>query len=246
MAETIDVAQILDGNRRFAKREGLSVLEGHRAGGDNFKRLIECARDMQKIRVLAGWCLSRKNLDNRGEAEVNGIFGIGCEFLADLRDNWMDRAENKEVRLLHMGQRERMQERPMGREMLKLLDGIATHTRDRVGMIVALCFDYSGEDELGRALRAWHADGAQGDPATAYRDYLDLPRQGVPFRGLDLILRTGKEQGESHRDGAFMHPYVAPGETRVRDSELLFPEFKPQHFTLEVHAYLAEQKREGK
>lgn len=242
--QSIDVGMILDGNRRFARKSGLnSVTEGHRAGGENFKNIIERARDEQRVRVLAAWCLSCKNLDNRSTLEIEGIFGISNEFLEDLRDSWVDRPENADVRLLHMGRQDRMLQSHRGRRMLTLLSDIAAHTRERTGMVVALCFDYAGADEQQRAIAAWREDGM---PTASFEPYLDLPRQGVPFRPLDLILRTGKEAGESDRSGAFLHPYMIAGETRLRSSTLLFPEFTPDHFSAELDAYMAEAKREGK
>lgn len=246
--EQHDIGIILDGNRRYAKRRGLvSVVEGHRAGGENFKRIIERTRDMQAdIRVLAAWCMSCKNLDGRSAFEINGIFGIGEEFLTDLRDNWMHRPENSSIRLFHMGRRGRMEAYPSGRAMLRVLDQVSEETNDRTGMAVGLCFDYSGDDEQQRALEAWVAAGMPGSPGTGYRQFLDIPRQGIPYRPLSLIIRTGKEDGESDRDGAFLAPYTITGETRLRSSELLFPEFTPDAYEAVVRAYLTEQKREGK
>lgn len=237
---------VLDGNRRKARRNQQPVVEGHRSGGNTFKATIERSRAMQNIRVLAAWCMSRKNFESRSPEEIDGIFSIGTEFLTDLRDNWMDLPENQQVRLLHMGERGRMEQRESGDRMMKIFDEIMHHTRERTGMIVALCFDYSGEDELQRALRLWQANGAQGDIGVGYRDYLDLPRQGVPYRPTNLIIRTGKEEGESDRDGAFLSPYTIQGETRLRSSELLFPDFSPDTFEATVSAYLSEKKREGK
>lgn len=242
--QQIDVGMILDGNRRLARKRGLSsVTEGHRLGGDNFKKIIECARDDLRIRVLAAWCMSCKNLENRSSLEIEGIFTIGQEFLRDLRDNWMDRPENQSVRLLHMGRQDRMVESPAGNGMLGLLNDIAQHTRERTGMVVALCFDYSGEDEQRRAIEAWKADGLR---TPSFEPYLDLPRQDVAYRPLDLLIRTGKEDGESDRSGAFLHPYQVAGETRLRSSTLLFPEFVPEEFAAVLNAYFAETKREGK
>ncbi len=242
--EPIDVGMILDGNRRFARKQGLaSITEGHRAGGDNFKRIMERARDEQRVRVLAAWCLSCKNLDSRSSLEIEGIFGIGQQFLTDLRDTWMDREENLGVRLLHMGRQDRMEQSPGGRRMLATLNDIAAHTRDRAGMVVALCFDYSGEDEQRRAIEAWKE---RGTPGASFEEHLDLPRQGVAYRPLDLMIRTGKEDGESDRSGAFLHPYMIAGETRLRSSAALFPEFTPDDFSAVLDAYFAEAKRQGK
>src|SRR3989338_1381206 len=105
MAESkkLYVGLIPDGNRRWAKAKGLSAIKGHEAGTESVKKIFECARDMQIIRILAAWGLSRKNIEKRPTLQITGLYGLLESTLKDLRDNWMDKTENRDVRLVHLG-----------------------------------------------------------------------------------------------------------------------------------------------
>src|SRR5688572_31467279 len=68
------VAIIMDGNRRWARRHGLTELEGHAAGVEAIRALLKhvVRRD---IRVLSLYAFSRENWA-RSDEEVHGLFQL--------------------------------------------------------------------------------------------------------------------------------------------------------------------------
>ena len=75
----------MDGNRRWAKAQGLSSLEGHKKGGDVFAESMQWVRDAD-IPHAVYYAFSTENW-HRGEKEVS--------YLMDLFRTWMDKLEEK-------------------------------------------------------------------------------------------------------------------------------------------------------
>ncbi len=63
------LALIPDGNRRWAKKNALSVKLGHQQGLENFKRLYEKIADMKIPYFSFGWA-SSDTLTKRNKGEV--------------------------------------------------------------------------------------------------------------------------------------------------------------------------------
>ena len=241
------VGLIPDGNRRWASKHGKSPIEGHREGAECVKRIFERARDMMIVRILAAWGLSCKNVDNRPPDQLTGLYMLMESTLEDLRDNWMDRLENKNIRMVHMGRRDRMENDIDGRDVLARLDEIHEHTRDRTGMIIALCLDYDGLNERDRALTLWRINGARDDE-TSFLQHLDLPRQGIPFQPVNLVIRTGEDGNRSagarmHHTNEFLHEYREGTEDMPHDTFL--PNYTPDNFAEDIQSFRKMQRRRG-
>jgi len=74
------IAIIMDGNRRWAAKRGLSADAGHRAGADNLQKIVKYC---QKIGVknLTVYALSTENWKKRSPFEVKGIFSLLTEIV---------------------------------------------------------------------------------------------------------------------------------------------------------------------
>lgn len=239
-----------DGNRRFEATEleerGLHVdpaslneeqaYECYKLGGDATKKIIETARDSM-VGLIALWVWSTKNWD-RPPSQTNAVFRVMQEFLDDLERDWMDRPENADVRLIHMGRSERLAVAQSG--VLATMNRIIEKTRDRRGMVVALLMDYSGPDEDERARQLWKEAGCTGE----FTDFLDVSRQGVPYKELDLRIRTGETSDVKHIN-AVMRPYEGM-ETRDAFHEELLPQFTPDLFLGDLGGFQKTPKRNGK
>ena len=238
------VGLIPDGNRRWAENKRIPSAEGHREGAENIKRLFERARDEGDVSIMSAWALSCANLENRDPEEVNYIFLLVEEFLSDLERNWMDLPENKDIRLVGMGRTDRMENHLYGKNTLDKLNDIATHTRDRTGMVIALCIDYSGRDENYRAIRDWASLRDNHDAPENYVNHLDLPSQGVPYQSVDFIIRTGMKEGDADY---FNEQHLAyQDETRFETHTTLLPDYTPDQFSADLEKNRRSIKRRGK
>ena len=158
LQSTIHVAVIMDGNGRWAAARGLPRAAGHHAGADAVRRAVEAAVKLE-IGTLTLYAFSSDNW-RRPEAETRALMRLFQDYL----EKETDRCAANGVRLEVEGRRDRLPP--------TLLAAIATaeaSTAYGSGMRLRIAVDYSGRDEILRALSA--APPLSGDPAAA-REWL--------------------------------------------------------------------------
>ena len=95
------VAIIMDGNGRWAERQGLSVAEGHRAGTKALRRTVEAAIDLG-VETLAVYAFSTENW-SRPDTEVESLMEIFGETI----ERELPDLARQGVRTRFMGRRDR-------------------------------------------------------------------------------------------------------------------------------------------
>ena len=137
------VAIIMDGNGRWARRRGLPVAAGHRAGTQALRRTVEAAIDLG-VDVLTVYAFSTENW-SRPPDEVEALMEI---FGETIERELPDLAEQG-VRVRFIGRRDRAPEE------LRRADGRARGQRPssttRLNLWIA--FDYGGRAEIVEAAR---------------------------------------------------------------------------------------------
>src|SRR4051794_28923539 len=131
------VAIIMDGNGRWAKRRGLPVAAGHRAGTRALRRTVEACIDVG-VRSLAVYAFSTENW-SRPQEEVDALMEI---FGETIERELPDLAEQG-VRTRFVGRRDRAPEW-LRAKMAEL--EVSTAARDRLDLWIA--FDYGGRAEI--------------------------------------------------------------------------------------------------
>ncbi len=168
------VAIITDGNGRWAEREGVPTLEGHRAGADVVKeRLRDAAR--LGVEELTVFSFSTENWQ-RSPAEVSGLMQM---FGERIRSETPE-LDEEGVRMRFVGRREGVSE-----ELVELMDWAerTTAANERITLFVA--FNYGGRAEIVDAARSFRG-GTEED----FRAHLYAPDMHDP----DLLIRTSGEQ----------------------------------------------------
>jgi undecaprenyl diphosphate synthase len=179
------VAVIMDGNRRWAVRQGLPASWGHRAGEWTAMRLVNAALRLG-VRHLSIYAFSTENWD-RSQEELAALFdtvghGVaqGIEWLHELG-----------VRVRWCGRRDRIE--PSLASALELVESM-TSNNDALSLTV--CVDYGGRDELTEVARALAAEAVAGTIRPEDIGPADLARNlyvpGLP--DVDLLIRTSGEQ----------------------------------------------------
>lgn len=69
------IAIIMDGNRRWARKKGLSDLKGHEAGSDTLEKVVETAKQLG-VKTITVYALSTENIRQRAKREVIGLFRL--------------------------------------------------------------------------------------------------------------------------------------------------------------------------
>jgi undecaprenyl diphosphate synthase len=176
---------IMDGNGRWAERQGRPRLDGHRIGADSVRDITRAARELG-IEALTLYAFSSQNWQRPVE-EVAGLMELLRDYLIGERSEILDHA----IRLEAIGDVERLP------PMVKLpLDELRAASAAHQGMTLTLALSYGGRESITRAVRAAMRDAASGtlrpDDLDVERFNAYLPTAGLP--PLDLLIRTSGEQ----------------------------------------------------
>jgi undecaprenyl diphosphate synthase len=213
------VAIITDGNGRWAEREGLPTLDGHRAGADVVKeRLRDAAR--LGVEELTVFSFSTENWQ-RSPEEVSGLMAM---FAERIRSETPELHEEG-VRMRFIGRRE-----GISPELTELMDWAeeTTAANERITLFVA--FNYGGRAEIIDAARSF--DGSTEDE---FRAYLYAPDMHDP----DLLIRTSGEQRISN----YLLWQCAYSEFVFRDE--LWPDFTRESFEDSLAEFDERRRRFG-
>jgi undecaprenyl diphosphate synthase len=213
------VAIIMDGNARWAAREGVSVLEGHREGARALKRIVRCSRGLG-IEELTVYAFSTENW-SRPPQEVAGLM----EMFAELIDSEVPDLHEEGVRVRFIGGRDRISDRL--RDRIEWAEGLTGAHKNRT---LFVGFDYGGRAEILDAARAY-SGGGEGE----FRRHLYAPEMNDP----DLVIRTSGEQRLSN----FLLWQSAYSELYF--SERLWPDFDCDELERALADYSSRGRRFG-
>ncbi|MBI5302008.1 MAG: di-trans,poly-cis-decaprenylcistransferase [Chloroflexi bacterium] len=221
------VAIIMDGNGRWAQQRGLPRNEGHRAGVENMRRVLEGAVEFG-VQVLTIYAFSTENW-GRPNDEVRGLLGIFEEVISrevvELHKNG--------VRLRHLGTLDGISDQ-MKHAVRQAID--LTQHNARITLNVA--FNYGGRAEILNAIRRMLREGIapeQVDEAL-FASYLYSAELPDP----DLIVRTAGEMRLSNFliwQAAYAEYYSTP---------TYWPDFDKQELYNALLAFSHRQRRFGK
>jgi len=225
--ETVrSVAVIMDGNARWAKRRGLPVVAGHRAGTKAAHRTIEACLDLG-IESLCIFAFSTENW-SRSQDEVEAIMELFGETIERELPNLME----KRVRVGFVGRRDRAPQ-----SVLRMMENVETATRQNDRMRLWIAFDYGGRAEIVAAARRLVEERV--DPRdvdeNAIRARLYTPEMPDP----DLLIRTSGEQRISN----FLLWQIAYSELVYLDT--LWPDFGEGDLRRALEEYATRRRRFG-
>ncbi len=194
---------ILDGNRRWAKREGVTTMEGHRRG---YECLIDTARRVRDrgIKHLVVYAFSTENW-NREEGEVSNLLMLANEAIVGNAE----KLAAERIRTIFVGERGRLPSNVRGSmertEMIEM---------EQIDLSVWVCFSYGGRAEIAAAARrvADTGESITEDSIAGSLWTRDMPDP-------DIIIRTGGR----HRLSNFLLWQSAYSELFFLDT--LWPDF---------------------
>ncbi|MCW2960908.1 MAG: uppS [Thermoleophilia bacterium] len=219
------VAIIMDGNGRWAEAHGVSVTEGHRAGGDALRHITEAALDLG-VRELTVYGFSTENF-GRDPEEVAGIMQLFMELVEREAPIMVERNS----RMCFMGRRELL-----GDEIRERMRWAEELTQHGTAMTLCIAFGYGGRAEIIDAARAAVLeDGVDGLDEDSLRRHLYRPELADP----DLIIRTAGEQRTSN----FLVWQGAYSELVFTDT--FWPDFAEPDLRAALVEYAARERRFG-
>jgi undecaprenyl diphosphate synthase len=225
------VAIIMDGNGRWAKRQGLPRTAGHQEGVKAVKRVVTAAGACD-IEALTLFAFSVENW-GRPKREISAIMRLLYETtkreLRELNEN--------NVRLIASGDLDGL---PMTRR--KVLQDAIAKTSNNDGITLNLALNYSGRSEILHAVRQIAAKVRNRDLDI---DDIDegtfaahLQTNGLPDP--DLLIRTSGERRLSN----FLLWQTSYTELYVTDT--LWPDFDEDGFYEAILDYQSRERRFGR
>lgn len=220
------IAIIMDGNRRWAKQRGLTIIQGHRRVSE---KLIEELADrciMRGIKYLTLWAFSTENW-NRDPTEVKLVMGLFREML----EKNIDQLHQKGIKITTIGDLSKFDQDI--RE--KIARGVKKTAQNK-NLTLTFALNYGGKDELLRAINKLVGEGTDeinSDLIDQNLDTADLPP-------LDLIIRPG---GEKRLSGFLLWQAEY---AELYFSDILMPDFGAEELDKAIADYQSRQRRFGK
>jgi undecaprenyl diphosphate synthase len=224
------IAIIMDGNGRWAQRQNLPRIEGHRRGVASVRRTVEeCAR--LKIEQLTLYCLSSENW-KRPQHELDFLMHLLEQYMIEERSIIMQH----NIQVHTIGRRDGIPETTL-REVDKTIELSAANTGTRL----CLAINYGGRAEMADAVRHIALEVKQG---TLDAEQIDeacianhLYTRGMPDP--DLLIRTAGEMRISN----FLLWQISYAELWVTD--LCWPDFQESTLHAALRDFAARDRRFG-
>jgi undecaprenyl diphosphate synthase len=177
----------MDGNGRWARSHGLSRQEGHRAGAEATRGVIERVAE-HGVEVLTLFAFSTENW-GRPRSEVDALMRLAGRVI----DRDLNAFHEAGIRLRHIGDLE-----PLPKALQQRVRKAVERTASNERMTVNLAFNYGGRADIVDAVRCLVAEGVSPDQVTEEAISARLTTASLPEP--DLLIRTGGE----HRISNFL------------------------------------------
>lgn len=218
------IAFIIDGNRRWAKKRGLSAYAGHKKGMMAVENVIDLA-SKYGIEYVTFYVFSTENW-KRNQDEIDGIFAIIREYISTSLDSLL----KNNYKIVSMGDLNAFPD-DLKNKLLEVIES----TKNNTGTTVNLALNYGSESEI---VRAFNILAEQGKKQIT----LDDIKQNLYTKDLpdpDFVVRTSGEQRLSN----FMLLQVAYAELYF--PKVKWPAFGERHFKKALKEFSVRERRFG-
>ena len=225
------IAIIMDGNGRWAKRQGMARMFGHRQGVETVHRITEAAAELG-IEYLTLYAFSTENW-NRPKEEVDALMSLLVDTIAKETPTLM----KNNVRLTTIGDLTRLPENAQQK-----FRACMEQTSVNTGLNLVIALSYSARWEIIQATRNIALALQQGTILVEdineelITSFLTTKQMPDP----DLLIRTSGELRISN----FLLWQLAYAELYFTDC--LWPEFTEEEFYCAIVDYQHRERRFGK
>jgi undecaprenyl diphosphate synthase len=225
------VAVIMDGNGRWAKKQGAMRVFGHRSAIKAVRDVTEGCAELG-IKYLTLYAFSTENW-NRPQREVSALM----ELLVDTLAKELPTLQKNNIRLNAIGNLDQLPGR-----CAKRLEAVMSQTSQNDQMTLTLALSYGARDDIRKALQHIAEDIRQGtmQPEDINDNTLGtyLSTAGMPEP--ELLIRTSGE----HRISNFLLWEIAYSE--IYFTPVLWPDFRRTHLHEAIVDFQRRERRFGK
>jgi len=172
---------VIDGNRRWAKKNGLSSFQGHKKGLDNVEKITDYCFE-KGIKILTFYVFSTENW-NRSKKEVNYLMKL---FIDNLTRKNIKKFNDKGIKFQTIGEKEKLPK--LLQEKIKETEKA---TKNNKKSILNLAISYGGRAEIIQAIKNIIKKKIPINKINEEIINQNLWTAGLPCP--DFIIRTGGE-----------------------------------------------------
>ena len=136
------IAIIMDGNRRWAKKQGKSASYGHKEGAKTLENIVRYANKIG-LKYITVYAFSTENW-KRAEEEVKALMMLLQSYL----DDYSKRADTENIKVKILGDISALSE-----GMQKSIKKCMERTKDNTGVTFNIALNYGGRDEILKAVK---------------------------------------------------------------------------------------------
>ena len=225
------VAVIMDGNGRWAKKNGFQRVIGHEKGVNSVKAVVEASVELG-ISVLTLYAFSTENW-SRPEFEINAVMGL----LVSSLNKELSTFKKHNIQFFSIGEKH-----TLPNSCRKKLDHVIKETSQNTGLKLVIALSYSSKLEIINSIK--NVAQKVTDKTITVNDineeYFSNELYTANYPNPDLLIRTSGE----YRISNFLLWQIAY--TELYFSPKLWPDFKKNDFVNAIIEYQSRERRFGK
>jgi undecaprenyl diphosphate synthase len=224
------LAIIMDGNSRWAKRQGKSTSLGHKAGVETVRKVLRLSRHYG-VKTITLFAFSSENWQ-RPSTEVKALMVLFASYLK----REVKQLHSDGVRVRFIGQRERFT-----KGLVKQMENAEQLTRNNLDTTLVIAVDYGGRWDISNAAKQLADQVKAGtlEPEQIDEAMMDAHISLADITKPDLCIRTAGE----HRISNFLLWQLAYAEFFF--SSTLWPDFCEQDMCDALASYNRRERRYG-
>ena len=225
------IAIIMDGNGRWAKKQGKKRVFGHYQGVKTVRNIVENSVEL-KIPYLTLYTFSTENW-NRPKEEVDALMNLLVETLKDQLKDLM----RQNIKLNAIGDLSQLP-----KQTYDTLQDVLHQTAQNTGMVLSIALNYGGRHEIVQ-MTVDLAKKVKNNiilPDNIDENKINLHLYTHNLPDVDLMIRTGGEKRISN----FLLWKIAYAELYFTDT--LWPDFDQQNYYNALADYQKRERRFGK
>lgn len=207
------VGFIMDGNRRWARKQDMEVKEGHEAGFHSMSRILELCYEAG-VHTVTVFAFSIENF-NRTQYEVDSLMELAQRRIRQISENG-DLTDKYGIRVRVIGDISLL-----SKEVLDDIHKATARTKHNTRATLNICFPYTGREEIVHSMKDIISQGIETNQIFENSIESHLYTGNLP--PLDLLIRTS---GVS-RLSDFMIWQTADKGVTIEFLDTLWPEFGP-------------------
>ena len=225
------IAIIMDGNGRWAKKQGLPRSMGHKKGAEIVKEIAKAANE-KGVKFLTLYAFSTENW-GRPKDEVDTLMSLLRQYLkTDLSE-----LKKNNIRIRFIGERNMLDA-----DIVQNMHRLERETQDNTGMCLCLAISYGARQEILQAAQKLAALVKNGDLSESDVDIQNFSAMLYTHEmpDPDIVIRTSGEQRISN----FLLWQAAYAEFVF--TKTLWPDFSAQELDDIIEQFKSRERRYGK